>query len=64
MQIVNFTHSFPTQERVTYLLTAEEGGTITHEEAHELREFQKAAYFVEQLKIRAQRRLQDSSSAP
>jgi hypothetical protein len=58
MQIANFTHSFTTQERVDYLLMAEERGTLSHEESHELREFQKAAYFIDQLKIRARRRLQ------
>jgi hypothetical protein len=61
MEIVNFTHSFATQERVTYLLMAEERGALSHDEAHELHEFQKAAYFVDQLKIRAHRRLQGDS---
>lgn len=56
-QISAFEHSPATLERVAYLMTAEANGEITSEEKDELREFQKAAYFVEQLKIRAQRRL-------
>ncbi len=56
-QIVAFRHSDETLARVNYLESAEHAERITHEEAEELREFRKAAYFIEQLKIRARRRL-------
>jgi hypothetical protein len=54
---VAFEHSPGTLERVAYLITVEAAGEITPEEKDELREFQKAAYFIDQLKIRAGRRL-------
>lgn len=57
-QIVAFQHSDETIARVRYLESAEHSERISHEEAEELREFRKSAYFIEQLKIRAQRRLQ------
>jgi hypothetical protein len=56
-QIVDFQHSTQTLERVQYLLWLEETQTYSPEEHEELREFHKAAYFIEQLKIRARRRL-------
>lgn len=56
-QIVAFTHSAETLERVGTLTAAEADGTLTPVERDELREFQKAVYFIEQLKIRARRRL-------
>jgi hypothetical protein len=61
-QIIKFEHSPATLERVAYLMTAESTGEIKPEEKEELREFQKAAYFVDQLKIRAQRRLQQGEA--
>lgn len=57
-QIVTFEHSALTVERVLYLEQAEAEGKITDDEKIELREFEKALYFIEQLKIRAERRLQ------
>ena len=59
-QIVEFTHSEGTRERVEFLLSQEESGFLMPAEREELREFQKAVYFIDQLKIRAQRRLEDN----
>jgi len=59
-QIVEFTHSEGTRERVEFLLSQEESGFLIPAEREELREFQKAVYFIDQLKIRAQRRLEDN----
>lgn len=59
-EIVVFQHSFETVTRVNYLEGGENTNTLSHEEEHELREFRKASYFVEQLKIRARRRLETS----
>jgi hypothetical protein len=59
-QIVSFTHSTQTLERVAWLEEAARNETISAEELLELREFQKAAAFIDQLKIRASRRLQKS----
>lgn len=58
-QIVEFTHSEATRERVRFLIAEEESGFLMPSEREELREFQKAVYFIDQLKIRAQRRLED-----
>ena len=55
--IVAFTHSARTLERVEYLLAAAEDETMTEAEREELREFHKANEFMEQLKVRAKRRL-------
>lgn len=57
-QIVEFQHSVETLARVNYLEQLEMTGAIGEAELHELREFRKAAYFVEQLKHRARRRLE------
>jgi len=57
-QIVEFTHSEGTRERVEFLVAEEESGFLMPNEREELREFQKAVYFIDQLKIRAQRRLE------
>ena len=57
-QIVEFTHSEATRERVKFLLSEEESGFLMPSEREELREFQKAVYFIDQLKIRAKRRLE------
>lgn len=59
-QIVSFSHSAQTLERVRYLEGASDSNRITPDELHELREFQKAAAFIEQLKIRARRRLESA----
>jgi len=55
--IVSFTYSDETLERVSYLSEQETQNALTSEEVDELREFKRAAYVMEQLKIRAQRRL-------
>lgn len=60
--IVSFTYSNETLERVTYLTEGEAEDNLTAEEQNELREFQRAAHVMEQLKIRAQRRLGTSTS--
>lgn len=57
-QIVEFRHSFETLARVNYLEQLESSGQSTPEEQHELKEFRKSAYFIDQLKIRARRRLE------
>lgn len=56
-EIVSFAYSDETLERVTYLNERDSDGTISPEEADELREFQRAAHVMEQLKVRAQRRM-------
>jgi hypothetical protein len=57
-QIVEFTHSEATRERVNFLMAEDESGFLMPSEREELREFQKAVYFIDQLKIRAMRRLE------
>ena len=57
-QIIEFTHSEATRERVDFLMLEDESGFLMPAEREELREFQKAVYFIDQLKIRAQRRLE------
>lgn len=56
-QIIHFQHSPETLERVAYLRSVEESGNLTEQETYELVEFEKAAYFMEQLKVRAERRM-------
>lgn len=56
-EIVSFTYSDETLERVSYLSEQETSGSLSQEEIEELREFKRAAHVMEQLKIRAQRRL-------
>ena len=56
-QIVDFEHNDTTKERVAYLREREIESTISEEEEAELREFEGAAEFMSQLKIRAKRRL-------
>jgi hypothetical protein len=56
-EIVSFTYSDETLERVSYLSEQETTNALTSEEINELREFKRAAHVMEQLKIRAQRRL-------
>ncbi len=56
-QIVEFAYSNETVERVTYLNERQNEGELTREEQDELREFDRAAHVMEQLKIRARRRL-------
>lgn len=62
--IMNFSHSEAILERVEYLIGAAEESEMTEEEHEELREFYRAHEFIEQLKIRAKRRLgiRDESS--
>ena len=62
--IINFSHSEAILERVEYLIGAAEGDEMTEEEHEELRQFYRAHEFIEQLKIRAKRRLgiRDESS--
>ena len=55
--IVRFSHSQEILARVDYLIAASENGEIQAEEQEELREFYHANEFMEQLKIRAKRRL-------
>ncbi len=56
-QIVDFEHNETTMERVAYLRQSEEDGALSEDEEAELREFEGAAEFMNQLKIRAKRRL-------
>ena len=56
-QIIAYQHSGATLERVNYLRDAEEEDSLTEEEREELLEFLRASEFMEQLKIRAKRRL-------
>ena len=55
--IIDFTHSKATLDRVDYLLDAAESDSITEDEDAELREFLRANDVIEELKIRAKRRL-------
>lgn len=59
-EIKVFTYSNETLSRVTYLNEREADNSITVEEAQELREFQHAAHVMEQLKIRAERRIKET----
>ena len=61
-EILAFKHSPTTLERVIYLERAEADGTINEAEKLELREFEKAAYFIEQLKLRAARRIKSGDN--
>ena len=56
-EIVSFVYSDETLERVTYLTEQDAEDALTAEEQAELREFQRAAHVMDQLKVRAQRRL-------
>lgn len=56
-EIVSFSYSDDTFSRVTYLNEREQNDTLTPDEQAELREFKRAAYVMEQLKLRAQRRI-------
>ena len=56
-QIMQFTYSEQTLNRVAYLTDAEVSGLITAQELDELREFERAAHFMDELKIRAERRI-------
>ncbi len=55
--IVDFQLSEETMYRVAYLLKREDAGLATADEVEELREFTKSDHFMQQLKIRARRRL-------
>lgn len=57
--IVNFEHSEKTVQRVRYLEQQANDDKATSEELTELREFDRANEFMEQLKVRAIRRLWD-----
>ena len=56
-EIVSFNYSDSTLERVSYLSEQDAVSALTPDEQAELREFKHAAYVMEQLKLRAQRRL-------
>lgn len=58
-EIINFQHSPETVERVNYLVQAAEEETLTDDEREELKEFSKANELVDQLKLRAKRRLNE-----
>lgn len=55
--IVNFKYSDETLERVNHLSEKSNDDALSQEELLELSEFKQAAHIMEQLKIRAQRRL-------
>ncbi|MCA9907415.1 MAG: hypothetical protein KC519_02115 [Anaerolineae bacterium] len=55
--IVDFQLSEDTMFRVAYLLKREDAGLASEEETEELREFTRADHFMQQLKVRARRRL-------
>jgi hypothetical protein len=56
-EILDFEHSLETLKRVDYLISLADKETITEEERDELREFYRANELIEQLKVRARRRL-------
>jgi hypothetical protein len=56
-QIIAFEHSRETIARVVYLQQLEAQSRLNKNEMNELREYRKAAHFIEQLKLRAERRL-------
>lgn len=62
-QIVDFTYSVATLERLAYLLDHEALGFLSDDEREELVEFRKCDVFMDQLRIRAQRRLIELQSA-
>jgi hypothetical protein len=57
-QIVAFRHSEATVQRVAYLNERKQAGKLSRAEKDELREFERSAHFIEQLKVRAQRRIE------
>lgn len=59
-QIIDFAHSDATLERVEYLTEAETNDSLSDEERAELREFRRASEFMDELKIRARRRIADT----
>lgn len=61
--IVAYEHSDRTQERVAYLEAQEAQESLTSDEREELREFRKAAKKLEALRLRAQRRLDDTDES-
>lgn len=56
-EIIDFAYSDETVERVNYLNERQTAGELSREEQDELREFERAAHVMEQLKIRARRRM-------
>lgn len=56
-EILEFSHSKATLDRVDYLLDAAEAETITGKENTELKEFLRANDVMEALKVRARKRL-------
>ena len=56
-QIVSFAYSDETLERVSYLSEKDASNSLSSDEQEELREFRQGAHVMEQLKVRAQRRL-------
>jgi hypothetical protein len=56
-EILDFEHSLETLKRVDYLISVADKETIMEEERDELREFYRANELIEQLKVRARRRL-------
>ena len=56
-EIVTFELSEAAYARVTYLEERAQADILTKEEQSELRDFQRAADFMDQLIVRAQRRL-------
>jgi len=57
-EILEFQHSPETLARVAYLRGTGEMDGLNENELFELKEFEKADYFMRQLKLRAQRRLE------
>lgn len=57
-EIIGFHHSDETVKRVIYLVDAYHLGTLSEREERELRRFYKYEHFVDELKRRAYRRLQ------
>jgi hypothetical protein len=55
--IANFQHSAETLRRVAYLQRKAQQAVLSPQEAQELREFRRAEYLVDMLRVRAIRRL-------
>lgn len=59
-QIIDFSVSTTTRQRVRYLMGVSCSGTISQEERTELSEFQRVENFLYQLKIRARNAIRQS----
>ncbi len=58
-EILNFRPSLATQKRIRYLMNAKLEGALSPIERDELDEYYRANRFIHELKLRAQRRVEE-----